>query len=93
MMAGPDLLLLDEPSLGVAPVAVREVFGLIRDLRVRGITILLVVQNVRQALGIADRGYVLESGEIILEGNAGELLEHDLLVSSYLGTEREKART
>ncbi len=93
MMAVPELLLLDEPSLGLAPVAVREVFALIRDLRDRGVTILLVEQNVRQALGIADRGYVLESGEIILEGNAGELLEHDLLVSSYLGIEPEEART
>ncbi len=74
-------------------MAVREVFGLIRDPRVRGITILLVEQNVRLALRIADRGHVLESGEIILEGNAGELLEHDLLASSYLGIEREEART
>lgn len=92
MMAGPKLLLLDEPSLGLAPVAVREVFALVRDLRARGVTILLVEQNVRQALAIADRGYVLESGEIVLDGKAGDLLEHELLVGSYLGIAREEAK-
>lgn len=92
MMAGPKLLMLDEPSLGLAPVAVREVFALIRDLRERGVTVLLVEQNVRQALAIADRGYVLEGGEIILEGQAGDLLGHDLLVSAYLGIEPEEIR-
>ncbi len=92
MMARPRLLLLDEPSLSLAPVTVREVFAMIRDLRQRGITILLVEQNVRQALAIADRGYVLEGGEIILDGPARDLLAHDLLASSYLGIEREEAR-
>ena len=92
MMARPKLLLLDEPSLGLAPVTVREVFALIRDLRERGTTILLVEQNVRQALAISDRGYVLEGGEIILDGPAGDLLGHDLLVSAYLGIEREEVR-
>lgn len=85
VMAGPKLLMLDEPSLGLAPLAVKEVFALIRDLRQRGITILLVEQNVRQALSVADRGYVLEGGKIILDGRARDLLEHELLVSSYLG--------
>ncbi len=92
MMAAPSLLLLDEPSLGLAPVTVREVFALIRGLRERGTTILLVEQNVRQALAISDRGYVLEGGEIILHGPAGDLLGHDLLVSAYLGIEGEEAR-
>jgi len=93
MMAAPRLLLLDEPSLGLAPVAVKEVFALIADLRRRGITILLVEQNVRQALAIADRGYVMEGGRLILDGAAGDLLEHELLVSSYLGIKRDDART
>ena len=85
LMARPKLLMLDEPSLGLAPIAAQEVFALIAQLRESGVTILLVEQNVRQALAIADRGYVLESGRIILEGKAAELAEHELLVSSYLG--------
>ena len=85
LMARPKLLMLDEPSLGLAPIAAQEVFALIAQLRESGVTILLVEQNVRQALAIADRGYVLESGGIILEGQANELAEHELLVSAYLG--------
>ncbi len=85
LMAGPKLLLLDEPSLGLAPVAVQEVFRLIQGLRERGVTILLVEQNVHQALAVADRGYVMESGRIILEGRAQELATHELLVSAYMG--------
>ncbi len=91
LMARPRLLLLDEPSLGLSPVAVQEVFTLIGDLRRRGVTVLLVEQNVRQARSIADRGYVLESGTIILEGSAPELAGHDMLVSAYLGL-KEKDR-
>ncbi len=91
LMARPRLLLLDEPSLGLSPVAVQEVFALIGDLRRRGVTVLLVEQNVRQALSIADRGYVLESGSIILEGSAPELAGHDMLVSAYMGL-KEKDR-
>lgn len=89
LMASPKLLMLDEPSLGLAPVAVREVFELIASLRDRGVTILLVEQNVRQALAVADRGYVLESGRIILDGPARELAEDELLVSAYMGLSRE----
>lgn len=89
LMADPKLLLLDEPSLGLAPVAVQAVFRLIRRLRDRGVTILLVEQNVRQALSVADRGYVLESGRVILKGPAAELSRHDLLVSAYMGLNRE----
>ena len=85
LIAAPRLLLLDEPSLGLAPLAAREVFELIRRLRDGGITILLVEQNVRQALAVADRGYVLEGGRIVLDGRADELLGHELLISSYLG--------
>ena len=89
LMARPKLLMLDEPSLGLAPIAAQEVFALIARLRDAGVTILLVEQNVRQALAIADRGYVLESGRIILDGKAAELAEHELLVSAYLGLQRE----
>jgi len=88
LMASPKLFMLDEPSLGLAPVAVREVFELIGSLRDRGVTILLVEQNVRQALAVADRGYVLESGRIILEGPARELAENEFLVSAYMGLTR-----
>ena len=88
LMARPKLLMLDEPSLGLAPIAAQEVFALIPRLRDAGVTILLVEQNVRQALAIADRGYVLESGRIILDGKAAELAEHELLVSAYLGLQR-----
>lgn len=91
LMAGPKFLMLDEPSLGLAPLAVQEVFVMIQGLRERGITILLVEQNVRQALAIADRGYVMESGKIILDGAADALLKHDLLVNSYLGLKQGKA--
>ena len=88
LMARPKLLMLDEPSLGLAPIAAQEVFALIARLRDSGVTILLVEQNVRQALAIADRGYVLESGRIILDGKAAALAEHELLVSAYLGLQR-----
>ena len=85
LMAAPKLLLLDEPSLGLSPRAAMEVFDLVPTLRARGITILLVEQNVRQALEIADRGYVLESGGITLEGSAEELRNDEELVRAYLG--------
>ncbi len=91
LMAEPKLLMLDEPSLGLAPLAVQEVFALIRALREREVAILLVEQNLRQALKIADRGYVLEGGKVILEGAADELMGHELLVSSYLGIEGQEA--
>jgi len=81
----PRLLLLDEPSLGLSPKLTEEVFELIRRLRDQGLTVLLVEQNVRQTLALADRGYVLESGRITLHGAAAELLSDERLVSSYLG--------
>jgi len=85
MMAKPKLLMLDEPSLGLAPMAIEEVYALIEKLPAAGVTILLVEQNVRQALAIADRGYVVESGKIILEGKADKLLSNDHLISAYMG--------
>jgi len=85
LMARPRLLLLDEPSLGLSPLAMREVFDLIRSLPDLGATVLLVEQNVRQALAIADRGYVLEGGGVILQGTGKELREHKLLIDAYMG--------
>ena len=91
LMASPKFLMLDEPSLGLAPLAVREVFATIQGLRERGVTILLVEQNVRQALTIADRGYVMEGGKIIIEGAADGLLNHDFLVNAYFGLTKDEA--
>jgi branched-chain amino acid transport system ATP-binding protein len=85
LMARPRLFLLDEPSLGLDPRSVRGLFRLVRYLRDEGTSVLLVEQNVRQALHVADRGYVLEGGSVILMGSGRELLQHDLLVPSYLG--------
>ena len=85
MMANPDLLLLDEPSMGLSPLLVKEIFKIIKELNDDGITILLVEQNAKQALSIAHRGYVLETGKIVLSGNAAELLENDAVKKAYLG--------
>jgi len=84
LMASPRLLLLDEPSLGLAPLVVQAIFRVIRELHRRGVTILLVEQNVRQALAVADRGYVLAAGRVILEGSGGELRSHPDLEQAYL---------
>ena len=88
LMAQPKLLMLDEPSLGLAPVAVEEVYTLIEELRRTGVTILLVEQNVRQALAVANKGYIIESGQILLEGKAEYLANHELLLNTYMGLER-----
>ncbi len=85
LMSRPKLLLLDEPSLGLAPAIVREIFGIIQTLRTTGVTILLVEQNANLALQIADRGYVLEAGQITLTGNASDLLADDRVRQAYLG--------
>ena len=85
LMARPKLLLLDEPSLGLAPLIVREVFAVIRRLREEGMTILLVEQMANQALAIADRAYVIETGTITLEGTGAELLRDERVRSAYLG--------
>jgi branched-chain amino acid transport system ATP-binding protein len=85
LMADPVLLLLDEPSMGLAPLLVAEIFGHIRTLRARGTTILLVDQNARAALAVADRGYVLETGRIAAEGPAAGLLRDAHVQQAYLG--------
>ncbi len=85
LMSRPKLLLLDEPSLGLAPFLVKKIFEVIVDLRKTGTTILLVEQNAKQALEIADRGYVLETGSIILEGKSDYLKNHKQVQAAYLG--------
>ena len=85
LMSRPKLLLLDEPSLGLAPAIVKEIFAIIQHLRSTGVTILLVEQNASLALQIADRGYVLEAGSIILTGLASDLLKDDRVRRAYLG--------
>jgi branched-chain amino acid transport system ATP-binding protein len=85
LMAKPRLLMLDEPSLGLAPLIVREIFHVIADLRRTGVAILLVEQNARAALQVADHGYVLETGEIVLEGPALKLADDPKVIESYLG--------
>lgn len=91
LMSKPQLLMLDEPSLGLAPLIVKEVFRTIADLRATGVTILLVEQNARAALEVADHGYVLEMGEIALSGPAGELANDPRVIDTYLGAARRKA--
>ena len=88
LMAKPKLLLLDEPSMGLAPLVTREIFDAIDRLRVEEITVLLVEQNARMALRTADRGYVLETGKVVLEGSAEELLGNSEVQRAYLGTAR-----
>jgi branched-chain amino acid transport system ATP-binding protein len=85
LMAKPRLLLLDEPSLGLAPRIVREIFHIIADLKRTGVSMLLVEQNARAALQVADYGYVLETGEIVLEGPAAELAVNPRVAATYLG--------
>ena len=85
LMARPKLLLLDEPSLGLAPLIVKEIFSVIRDLKARGVTILLVEQMANQALAVADRAYVLETGRITLEGPGAELRRDPRIRAAYLG--------
>ena len=85
LMARPRLLLLDEPSLGLAPIIVREIFRVLADQRARGLSILLVEQNVRAALQVADYGYVLEMGEVAAEGPSTELAGNPRIVEAYLG--------
>lgn len=85
LMARPDLLLLDEPSLGLAPLVSSEIFRTISKLRERGVTVLLVEQNARAALSLADRGYVLETGQVVLQDGADRLLENKDIQRAYLG--------
>jgi len=85
LMARPRLLMLDEPSLGLAPILVKTIFETIRAIKERGVTILLVEQNARAALKVADRGYVLETGSVVLAGLAQELLQDERVRKAYLG--------
>ncbi len=87
LMGKPRLLLLDEPSMGLAPIIVGQIFEIIREINQTGVTVLLVEQNASQALGLADRGYVLETGEIVLTGTGAELLADDRVRAAYLGEE------
>ncbi len=85
LLARPRLLLLDEPSMGLAPIIVQEIFRTLRTINAEGLTIFLVEQNVRQALKIAQHGYVLESGRIVLEGSGAQLLRDPKVLAAYLG--------
>jgi len=87
LMGKPRLLLLDEPSMGLAPLVVAQIFEIIRQINDEGVTVLLVEQNAAQALGLAHRGYVLETGEIVLSGTGQELLADDRIRAAYLGEE------
>jgi branched-chain amino acid transport system ATP-binding protein len=87
LMGKPRLLLLDEPSMGLAPLVVAQIFDIIREINAGGVTVLLVEQNAAQALSLANRGYVLETGEIVLEGTGRELLADDRIRAAYLGEE------
>jgi len=91
LMSKPQLLMLDEPSLGLAPLVVKEIFRIIDGLRATGVTILLVEQNARAALEVADHGYVLEMGEIALEGPAADLAKDSRVIDTYLGAARKSA--
>lgn len=86
LMSEPSILLLDEPSLGLAPLVIRDIFTAIRQLRSSGLTIVLVEQMAKQALGVADRAYVLEIGRVTMEGSGLELLNDDKVRAAYLGT-------
>jgi branched-chain amino acid transport system ATP-binding protein len=88
LMARPRLLMLDEPSLGLAPLVVREILHIIAELRKTGVSILMVEQNARAALQIADYGYVLESGEIAIEGASAELARNPRVIETYLGLKK-----
>ena len=85
LMSKPKLLLLDEPSMGLAPIFIQEIFDIIQDIQKQGTTVLLIEQNAKKALSIADRGYVLETGKIVLSGTGQELLASEEVKKAYLG--------
>ena len=91
LMSRPSLLMLDEPSLGLAPLIVKEIFSIIDTLRQTGVTIVLVEQNARAALAVADHGYVLEMGDVSLHGPARDLAQDPRVIDTYLGAARAKA--
>ncbi len=86
LMSRPSLLMLDEPSMGLAPILVEQIFGIITELHASGVTILLVEQNAQMALTVADRAYVMETGVITMQGPAHELLHNDAVQKAYLGS-------
>jgi len=92
LMAKPKLLMLDEPSLGLAPLIVREIFRIIAELRRRGVSILLVEQNARAALAVADRAYVLEMGKVVLTGKSSDLASDPRIIETYLGIGARKVQ-
>ncbi len=85
LMSHPQIILMDEPSMGLSPIFVNEIFDIIKEVSESGTTVLLVEQNAKKALSIADRAYVLETGNIVLEGKASELLNDDSIKKAYLG--------
>ncbi|MBM7712646.1 ABC transporter ATP-binding protein [Enterococcus xiangfangensis] len=85
LMSKPRLLLLDEPSMGLAPIFIQEIFNIIQEIQKQGTTVLLIEQNAKMALSIADRGYVLETGKVVLSGTGQELLESEEVKKAYLG--------
>jgi branched-chain amino acid transport system ATP-binding protein len=85
LMARPRLMLLDEPSMGLSPLLVEQIFTIIQDINIQGTSILLVEQNAQMALSIADRAYVLETGRVVLEGTGQELLHNEMVAEAYLG--------
>jgi branched-chain amino acid transport system ATP-binding protein len=87
LMVRPRLLLLDEPSMGLSPILLNSIFDTIREINASGTSILLVEQNALMALSIANRGYVLDTGRVVLQGNATELLHNPLVINAYLGGE------
>jgi branched-chain amino acid transport system ATP-binding protein len=91
LMSGPKLLMLDEPSLGLAPLVVREIFRIIERLREQGVSILLIEQNARAALEVADHGYVLETGAFSVQGPADQLAVDPRVIETYLGSARKSA--
>ncbi|MEN9712394.1 MAG: hypothetical protein RLY90_655 [Pseudomonadota bacterium] len=91
LMSRPDVLMLDEPSLGLAPLIVKEIFSIIQTLRTTGVTIVLVEQNARAALAVADHGYVLEMGDISLHGPAAQLAQDERVIDTYLGAAKQAA--
>jgi branched-chain amino acid transport system ATP-binding protein len=91
LMSRPEVLMLDEPSLGLAPLIVKEIFSIIETLKQTGVTIVLVEQNARAALAVADHGYVLEMGEVSLHGPAAELAQDSRVIDTYLGAAKKAA--
>ena len=85
LMTRPKLLLLDEPSMGLAPIFIKEIFNIIQEIQKQGTTVLLIEQNAKMALSIATRGYVLETGSVVLSGTGKELLESEDVQKAYLG--------